>query len=208
MKTVRQDAWTLEDDNVLADIILRHIRKGSTQLAAFQEVGQKLGRTQAACGYRWNGVVRKQFSAQIEIAKAERRSNRELHRPPLMTPPEHHLEEEGEQEEERTNLTWNEVLRFLRSHRSESQVLASRLRQLERDLEWKTTEEERLAQENQTLRAELERLENELTVVREDYRSLVSIMERARKMVFLGEQYQEERPKFKMDENGNLERIE
>ncbi|MGZ4164554.1 MAG: RsfA family transcriptional regulator [Tumebacillaceae bacterium] len=210
MKTVRQDAWTVEDDNVLADIILRQIRTGGTQLAAFQEAGMKLGRTQAACGFRWNGVVRKQYTAQIEIAKADRRTTKELQQQSSQGPStESLLADEGEDGNVRTNLSWNDVLRFLRTQRSESQVLASRLRQLERDLETKTSEEERLRAENRSLHSELERIESELTVLREDHRALVSIMERARKMVFLGEQYQEERaPKFKMDENGNLERIE
>jgi prespore-specific regulator len=111
-------------------------------------------------------------------------------------------------EEGSSDLTWNDVLRFLRTHRSESQVLASRLRQLERDLETKSSEERRLREENRLLRSDLESLAGELHTVKEDYGALVSIMERARKMVFLGEQYQDERPKFKMDENGNLDRIE
>jgi prespore-specific regulator len=208
MKTVRQDAWTVEDDNVLADIILRHIRTGSTQLTAFQEAGVKLGRTQAACGFRWNGVVRKAYAAQIEIAKAERRATREMKQQLQEQPSSNALPAEMDDQEEGSQLTWHEVLRFLRTHRSESQVLASRLRQLERELETMTSEEGRLRDENRSLHSELQRLGSELTTVKEDYCSLVSIMERARKMVFLGEQYQEERPKFKMDENGNLDRIE
>lgn len=42
MTAVRQDAWSAEDDLILAEITLRHIREGSTQLAAFEEVGEKL----------------------------------------------------------------------------------------------------------------------------------------------------------------------
>lgn len=41
MTAVRQDAWSAEDDLILAEITLRHIREGSTQLAAFEEVGEK-----------------------------------------------------------------------------------------------------------------------------------------------------------------------
>ncbi len=36
---VRQDAWTDEDDLLLAETVLRHVREGSTQLNAFEEVG-------------------------------------------------------------------------------------------------------------------------------------------------------------------------
>lgn len=45
MTAVRQDAWSAEDDLILAEVTLRHIREGSTQLAAFEEVGEKIGRT-------------------------------------------------------------------------------------------------------------------------------------------------------------------
>ena len=53
---VRQDAWTDENDLLLAETVLRHVREGSTQLNAFEEVGDKLNRTSAACGFRWNAV--------------------------------------------------------------------------------------------------------------------------------------------------------
>ena len=48
MTIVRQDAWTKDEDLLLAEVVLRHIREGSTQLKAFEEVGQKLNRTPAA----------------------------------------------------------------------------------------------------------------------------------------------------------------
>lgn len=43
--------------------------------------------------------------------------------------------------------------------------------------------------------------------VNEDYKALVQIMERARKMAFLNEE-EPVKAIFKMDENGNLERVE
>ena len=72
MTAVRQDAWSAEDDLILAEVTLRHIREGSTQLTAFEEVGEKIGRTAAACGFRWNSCVRKRYEAAIGIAKAQR----------------------------------------------------------------------------------------------------------------------------------------
>lgn len=73
MTTVRQDAWTKDEDLLLAEVVLRHIREGSTQLKAFEEVGQKLSRTAAACGFRWNSSVRKQYKTGIELAKRQRK---------------------------------------------------------------------------------------------------------------------------------------
>jgi len=69
----RSDAWTPEDDVTLAELVLKHIREGSTQLIAFDEAASLLGRTSAACGYRWNGVVRRHYDEAIRDAKQVRR---------------------------------------------------------------------------------------------------------------------------------------
>jgi len=74
MSTIRQDAWTEEEDLLLAETVLRHIREGSTQLSSFEEVGKKLSRTSAACGFRWNSLVRKQYESAIVLAKQRRKA--------------------------------------------------------------------------------------------------------------------------------------
>ncbi|RDI41974.1 RsfA family transcriptional regulator [Falsibacillus pallidus] len=77
MKT-RQDAWTEENDLLLAETVLRHVREGSTQLNAFEEVGDKLNRTSAACGFRWNAVVRHQYEKALQLAKKQRKQRNRL----------------------------------------------------------------------------------------------------------------------------------
>ena len=73
MVKVRQDAWIEENDTLLADTVLRHVREGSTQLSAFEEVGDALNRTAAACGFRWNAVVRRDYEKELADAKKERK---------------------------------------------------------------------------------------------------------------------------------------
>ncbi|WP_347709266.1 hypothetical protein [Bacillus sp. FJAT-47783] len=68
MKT-RQDVWTNEEDELLANTVLEYIRHGHTQLHAFETVGLKLNRTANACGFRWNAEVRKHYQDAIEQAK-------------------------------------------------------------------------------------------------------------------------------------------
>lgn len=68
----RQDAWTSREDRLLADTVLHYIRTGGTQLEAFEEVGDKLNRTSAAVGFRWNACVRREIENEIENAKRER----------------------------------------------------------------------------------------------------------------------------------------
>ncbi|WLV25672.1 RsfA family transcriptional regulator [Aciduricibacillus chroicocephali] len=73
MNGSRQDAWTTSEDRILADTVLRYIREGGTQLDAFKEVGEKLKRTPAACGFRWNANIRKAHEKQIAEAKRLRK---------------------------------------------------------------------------------------------------------------------------------------
>lgn len=73
MNATRQDSWTQDEDVLLAETVLRHIRDGKTQLEAFEEVAKRLSRTSAACGFRWNATVRKQYQKGIQLAKEERK---------------------------------------------------------------------------------------------------------------------------------------
>lgn len=75
MNTTRQDAWTKDEDLLLAEIVLRYIREGKTQLEAFKEVAKQLSRTSAACGFRWNATIRKQYQHAIEFAKSVRKED-------------------------------------------------------------------------------------------------------------------------------------
>ncbi|MFD2759516.1 RsfA family transcriptional regulator [Lentibacillus juripiscarius] len=99
MAKVRQDAWSHEDDLLLAETVLRHIREGSTQLNAFEEVGDKLNRTSAACGFRWNAEVRNKYTDAIELAKRQRkekkRANATKAKEPIM-----HVSQTNEQSSE------------------------------------------------------------------------------------------------------------
>ncbi len=64
--------WTHEQDIMLAEAVLRHIREGSTAINAFDEVGKKLNRSAATCGYRWNSVVRHSYKNAIKTAREEK----------------------------------------------------------------------------------------------------------------------------------------
>ncbi|WNQ09608.1 RsfA family transcriptional regulator [Paenibacillus aurantius] len=74
----RKDSWTVEDDLLLAETVIDHIKTGSTQLAAFEEVGARLDRTAAACGFRWNSTVRKQYEDTVKEAKIQRSAQKKV----------------------------------------------------------------------------------------------------------------------------------
>ncbi|MBM7571722.1 RsfA family transcriptional regulator [Aquibacillus albus] len=73
MTNTRQDAWSQDEDILLAETVLRYIREGKTQLEAFKEVGKRLSRTPAACGFRWNASIRKQYQQAVQLAKKDRK---------------------------------------------------------------------------------------------------------------------------------------
>lgn len=79
MNATRQDAWTDEEDIILAETVLRYIREGKTQLEAFKDVAKQLSRTSAACGFRWNATIRKQHDEAIQNAKKERKLGNSNH---------------------------------------------------------------------------------------------------------------------------------
>ncbi|MGP4075114.1 RsfA family transcriptional regulator [Halobacillus sp. K22] len=79
MDAPRQDAWKEEEDILLANTVLKYIREGKTQLEAFQEVAEHLNRTPAACGFRWNATVRKEYHEEIQEAKQNRKEKRTIY---------------------------------------------------------------------------------------------------------------------------------
>lgn len=244
---VRQDAWTEEDDLLLAETVLRHVREGSTQLNAFEEVGDKLNRTSAACGFRWNAVVRHNYDKALSLAKKQRKQRqrilgkdqggkkRLLYTPPsptisdIMVP--HVQEEELELNTEVDTINYEAAEEFvvaealapktqhtpvtLETAMSLDTVIAYLESMNGRMLQAEVlkTENERLKLEIKGLKKRNEDLENKIShleqnsgLMQEDYETLMNIMNRARKLVLLEE---EERPatKFKMDRNGNLEKM-
>ncbi|MDI3327491.1 MAG: RsfA family transcriptional regulator [Alicyclobacillaceae bacterium] len=174
MKTMRQDAWTAEDDTRLAEIVLRHIREGSTQLAAFEEAAEQLNRTAAACGYRWNACVRKHCQAAVDIAKKQRQQQGVSWRRAVA--PEKAPEES---EDVRPSLSWGGVIRFLRQYKQEHQALYVRVKQLERELQRTREELAFIREEKENLAAECERWRRDYAWVVQDYRSVLRILDRA-----------------------------
>ncbi|WP_290584606.1 RsfA family transcriptional regulator [Alicyclobacillus sp.] len=200
VRTMRQDAWTSEDDAILAEVVLKHIREGSTQLAGFNEASRKLGRTAAACGFRWNACVRKQYRGQIELAKQDRKERKSAKI-------QAQLEGGDYDHPTATLMSWAQVLRFLRQEKNTAQHWASRWRAAQRECnEWKK-KYETLERTHRDVVNELERLRRDHQVVVEDYRALVEIFERARKAAFLDGEDVSGGFVYRIDEYGNLERV-
>jgi prespore-specific regulator len=241
---VRQDAWTEEDDLLLAETVLRHVREGSTQLNAFEEVGDKLNRTSAACGFRWNAVVRHNYDKALQLAKKQRKQRQRIlgkdqggKKKLLYTPPTPMIHEmvisqpETEELELETinyevsepltqmmpviyqepvrhsssitnDMSIDSVITFLQTLNNsnlQAEVLKSENERLKLEMN-------DLKKRNHELEKKVNNLEQNTGMIQEDYETLMKIMNRARKLVLLED---DERPatKFKMDRNGNLEKL-
>ena len=204
MTIARQDAWTHDEDLLLVEVVVRHIREGSTQLKAFEEVGKQLSRTSAACGFRWNSFVRKQYKSGIELAKKQRKeqvvNNPEVERDSIAAVENVTIEEITPEHEDKESITLQEVIlyltkmdEFFQLDNKEKERISERSLFLER-------ENVRLLEENVLLKENLKAVE-------EDYRALMQIMERARKLSVQEDEKANPKVSFQMDKNGNLERV-
>ncbi|TYR80218.1 RsfA family transcriptional regulator [Priestia megaterium] len=216
----RQDAWTEENDLLLAETVLRHVREGSTQLNAFEEVGDELNRTSAACGFRWNAVVRHQYEKALQLAKKQRKQRMRalgqeqgkkklLYKPP--TPTLDEMAKPVSLQETYTpvavtntdeQLSLDHVIQYLQSltHKTDN------LHALQHENESLRQENEELKRKNQELEVQVQKLEANATTIQEDYETLMQIMNRARKFVLFDDE-DRAATTFKMDRNGNLEKM-
>lgn len=199
MVKIRQDAWMTENDEMLAEMVLRHVREGSTQLNAFEEAGDELNRTAAACGFRWNAVVRHQYENELKEAKKERKEKlrilgkdyRRRGNGIYLAKPQ----DDGDRAQSIpvSALSIDIIIAYLvRLQHSDSDI--SRYRHLS------TIANEKIRK----LESELAKLEKENAAIKQDYEQFVQIMNRARRLVTLNEEEIPVVPVFQMEKNGNL----
>ncbi|MNP41480.1 Prespore-specific transcriptional regulator RsfA [compost metagenome] len=100
------------------------------------------------------------------------------------------------------------VIRFLRGWKNSVQDTNRQMKSLEKELREKDEEIAALREENERLSAQVNEVQTDYRVVNDDYKALIQIMDRARRLAFLNEEEEESKSRFKMDANGNLERIE
>ncbi|KGR80206.1 RsfA family transcriptional regulator [Ureibacillus manganicus] len=206
MVKIRQDAWLKENDELLAEAVLRHVKEGSTQLNAFEEAGDALNRTAAACGFRWNAVVRRLYEKELAEAKKERkermrvlgmngrRRSQGVYLLPTTTTASQTTEEVKSIPLSALNLDIVIAYLLRLQHNGGSDNEATKWRQVANAATEKMKE----------LEKKITLLESENRAIREDYEQFVQIMNRARRLVTLEEDEQRIAPVFKMEKNGNL----
>jgi prespore-specific regulator len=191
---VRQDAWSHEDDLLLAETVLRHIRDGSTQVAAFEEVCDRLNRTAAACGYRWNAEVRSQYVQAVEFAKKQRKEKKrssqnakkkqvqKLQTQPTVYNQQQKIPIPGNEseiamiDESYPSITLDDCIAFLSNYSSQGHpILKVENNRLE-------LENQQLKKENEKLILKYEKLKTRKQKIEHDYKLLMSVLNQARNM--------------------------
>lgn len=104
-------------------------------------------------------------------------------------------------------ITIDAVIRFLRSWKTTYQDLTRHIKALEKELKEKDEELFELRVDNERLSKEVNNVQIDYRTVNDDYKTLIQIMDRARRLASMNEE-EEVKSRFKMDANGNLERIE
>jgi prespore-specific regulator len=159
MSASRQDAWSKEEDADLAEVVLSHIREGSTQLKAFEEIGRKISRTPSACGFRWNSYLRKQYKADIELAKKERKI---INQKDISSPKIHSTIS--------NEITMETVIAYLTKFNGQFKKM-------------NLMDPLLLLEELETVKIEKAELEQKFAKLENDYNTLLRAVEQARKML-------------------------
>ncbi|WP_026558644.1 hypothetical protein [Bacillus sp. J37] len=163
MKT-RHDAWTLENDQLLAEAVLSYVQNGRTQSAAFKDIGNRLNRTAAACGYRWNAVLRNNYTKEFEQAKMR---GKEI----SLNKKEAHNNQQVLQHGEMIQLTIDECIHYLsqvRSKEKHTHILDENARL--------TEENKKLYEKKQTLLNKYEQLTNHKQKIDHRYKALFRLI--------------------------------
>lgn len=184
-KKARSDSWTKEQDELLAKTVIAHIRNGSTQTKAFEEVGDRVDRTTAAVAFRWNSEVRKNYEKEIEEAKrvklaAKKEFERTQADVSLSTTK---TKEETSRNIPSDNTASNEEIvlnkNFTDTHTSIEEVIAFLLR-LGNQLNQQNQQSPSLQSDYEQLLAKHQRLEQKYNLLKEDYELMSNIIEKAR----------------------------
>ncbi|SDC34091.1 transcription factor, RsfA family [Melghirimyces thermohalophilus] len=165
--------WTEEEDRLLADTVLRHVREGGNQLNAFEEVAQKVNRTPGACGFRWNAVIRKKEADAFHKAKQERIA-KQLRR------------------KQNSTLSLKDVIRHLREFESEYRMAWDRVSELEQELAEKKKRLREAEAEHRRLTEEWKAFENFQHEIEDRYTSLLRLFRTARRWEEQGVDAQQE----------------
>ncbi len=100
-------------------------------------------------------------------------------------------------------LSLEQVLQFIQSLAENGQSSE----RVHKELDSLRQKNKELEDKNQELQREIAKTKQDNSIIEEDYQSLIQIMNRARRMAILEDEESVSNSTFKMDKNGNLEKV-
>jgi prespore-specific regulator len=156
--------------------------------------------------------VRKRYEEAIQQAKQQRQKRNQMKKAGADRQPPQTRDEQGEPAGRAAAggeepLSFDAIIRQIRAWRNAWQDAMRQIRTLEKELKERDEEIQELRAKNEQLIRDITAARSDYRAVNDDYKTLIQIMDRARRLAVL-EAEDEAKPRFKMDANGNLERIE
>src|SRR5690606_21928743 len=160
--------------------------------------------------------VRKRYEDAIQISKQQRQKRNYMKKQAAVAVPQVSSLSVFEAEDRRMKgdfasleegISIDAVIRFLKSWKTTFHDLSRQVKMFEKELKDRDDELHHLRSENERLSNEVNNAQSDYRTVNDDYKTLIQIMDRARRLTVLSSE-EEVKPRFKMDANGNLERIE
>lgn len=221
--------WSPEEDFKVADTILKKTAKGDSLTKICKELSLEMGnRTNVAIEARWRTILKPVFLDEYEeslkkkenlkprVGKVKTEVTHTQEELPIDIPVtvEEVLMPKLEVVESKKVVTQDDFQQVTDFVKKATTLISenSALKRLNAELQQKFDSSEL---EKQTLKAKIERLEREAQTMEEDYKSILGLMDKARRLMLAEEESQlgqaqsaaaSGTAKFKMDRNGNLER--
>lgn len=128
----RKDAWSPDDDRILAETVLHYMSSGNTQIKAFEAASGLLKRTEPACAFRWNSEVRKHYEDKIRELKQRKRQR---------TTPETAINTPSPTQVDMVKDSFRLIMDELKKIKEENEGLKKEVSMLQRKLEHKERNE-------------------------------------------------------------------
>lgn len=177
----RRDAWRAEEDQMLAKVMVESLSKGVKQSDAIRIAVGFIDRTFQACMTRWKSYLQGTHKHLIKRT------------PDARTGEEVKIVLTSMQKSEQGNVvdSMHCIMEYIKS----TQNLLS--------------ENNKLSVQNQTLQSQLDIANKKIVELQQDYDAILRVIEMARKTVIKEDTnyIDDKKVSFKMDRNGNLERV-
>lgn len=152
----------MDEDKLLTDLVLTCMKNGGTQTSAFQVAAVKLGRTIAACSFRWNSTLKRKYALEKNYENSRLKYN------PKKIP----------QGKENSTLIINEPISKEIPSNNLIKEISDYINELEEKIEHQQKEIEKLREQTKINRDRL--------IASDDLQKIISIISNAKQKGYLG----------------------